>query len=80
MIEYKIVETQGDNITLETKDTSKKSIIGETTFTHKTMKKEDAIKFLNNIVQQRQQQLAFLTQKVNSEIASAENAINIINS
>ena len=80
MIEYKIVETQGDSITLETKDTSKKSIIGEIAFTHKTMKKEDAIKFLNNVVQQRQQQLAFLTQKVNSEIASAENVINTINS
>lgn len=80
MIEYKIIETQGEFVTLETKDTSKKSIMGETVFTHKTMKKEDAIKFLNNVIQQRQQQLTFLTQKVNAEIASAENIITIINS
>lgn len=79
MIEYKIIEINGENVTLETKNTSKKSFSGETVFVHKTMKKVEALEMLGKVITERQQQLAALSQKVNEEIGSAQAVIDVLN-
>lgn len=76
MITYKILEEKEGKVMLQTEDTSNWLSKKEKTLVVKEMTKEEATQLMEKTKQQRQQQIQYIQDKVNSEISSIDLVLN----